>query len=114
MAHVRAQTIAARISPKVRQPGQPRFSRAATSIAASAKGSAKTVCEKRTKLPHCRSDDRGWRMEDGKDTSVRVFTKFVRFDNHIGNHAANGLPCGVEVLMLRCVDVTAVQRIIQP
>ena len=46
------QTIAARISPNVRQPGQPRLSRAATIIAASANGSAKTVCEKRTNEPH--------------------------------------------------------------
>ncbi len=52
IAHVRAQTIAARISPKVRQPGQPRCARAATTIAASANGSAKTVCEKRTNEPH--------------------------------------------------------------
>ena len=52
MAQVRAQTIAARIRPKVRQPGQPRLSRAATAIAASANGSAKTVCEKRTNEAH--------------------------------------------------------------
>ena len=52
IAQVRAQTIAARISPNVRQPGQPRLSRAATAIAASANGSAKTVCEKRTNEPH--------------------------------------------------------------
>ena len=52
MAQVRAQTIAARISPKILQPGQPRLSRAATIIAASANGSAKTVCEKRTNEPH--------------------------------------------------------------
>ena len=52
IAHVRAQIIAARISPKIFQPGQPRFSRAATSIAASANGSAKTVCEKRTNEAH--------------------------------------------------------------
>jgi cation transport regulator ChaC len=41
IAQVRAQTMAARIRPKVRQPGQPRCSRAATIIAASAKGSAR-------------------------------------------------------------------------
>src|SRR5688500_12264826 len=52
MAQVRAQTIAATINAKVRQPGQPRLSRAATAIAASAKGSAKSVCEKRTKESH--------------------------------------------------------------
>src|SRR5262245_50111192 len=52
IAHVRAQTIAARINPNVRQPGQPRSSRDATSMAASANGSAKIVCEKRTKPPH--------------------------------------------------------------
>jgi hypothetical protein len=52
IAHVRAQIIATRISPNVLPPGQPRFSRAATSIAASANGSAKTVCEKRTKEAH--------------------------------------------------------------
>jgi hypothetical protein len=52
IAHVRAQTIAARISPNVRQPGQPRWLRAATSIAASANGSAKIVCEKRTNEAH--------------------------------------------------------------
>ena len=52
MAQVRAQTIAARISPKVFQPGQPRLSRAATTMAASANGSAKTVCENRTNEPH--------------------------------------------------------------
>ena len=52
IAQVRAQTIAARISPKVRQPGQPRLSRAATIIAASANGRAKTVCENRTNEAH--------------------------------------------------------------
>src|SRR5262249_4334827 len=39
IAQVRAETIAARMSRKALQPGQPRFSRAATSIAASANGS---------------------------------------------------------------------------
>ena len=58
MAQVRAQTIAARISPKVRQPGQPRWSRAATTIAASANGRAKTVCEKRTNEAHFFSEDK--------------------------------------------------------
>ena len=43
MAQLRAQTMAARMRPNVRQPGQPRWSRAATAIAARAKGSAKTV-----------------------------------------------------------------------
>ena len=52
MAQVRAQTIAARTSPNIRQPGQPRLSRAATAIAASANGRAKTVCGKRTKEAH--------------------------------------------------------------
>src|SRR5258706_14638542 len=45
MAQVRAQTIAARMSPNVRQPGQPRSARAATTIEASANGKAKTVCD---------------------------------------------------------------------
>ena len=52
IAHVRAQTIAVKISRNVLQPGQPRLSRAATIIAASANGSANTVCEKRTNEPH--------------------------------------------------------------
>src|ERR1017187_546397 len=52
IAQVRAQTMAARISPNVFQPGQPRLSRAATAMAASAKGRAKAVCEKRTKEAH--------------------------------------------------------------
>jgi hypothetical protein len=52
IAQVRAQTIAATINPNVCQPGQPRFSRAATAIAANANGSAKIVCEKRTKESH--------------------------------------------------------------
>ena len=52
MAQVRAQTMAARISPKILQPGQPRLSRAATAIAASANGRAKTVCGKRTNEAH--------------------------------------------------------------
>src|SRR5437867_12187140 len=52
IAQVRAQTNAARIKPKVRQPGQPRWSRAATAMEASAKGSAKTVWESLTKEAH--------------------------------------------------------------
>src|SRR5213594_394327 len=52
IAHVRAQTIAKRMSPNVRQPGQPLRSRAATTIDARAKGRAKTVWENLTKLPH--------------------------------------------------------------
>src|ERR1044071_9469243 len=40
------------MSPKVRQPGQPRLSRAATTIEASAKGKAKTVWLRRTKEAH--------------------------------------------------------------
>jgi hypothetical protein len=63
IAQVRAQTIAAKISPKVFQPGQPRFARAATSIAASANGNAKTVCEKRTKPPHLPKAEQ---MADGR------------------------------------------------
>ena len=55
MAQVRAHIIAARINPKILPPGQPRFSRAATSIAAKAKGRANTVWEKRTNSPHLRS-----------------------------------------------------------
>src|SRR5208282_4758248 len=70
MAQVRAQTIAARIRPKIFQPGQPRLSRAATNIAASANGSAKTVCEKRTNPPHFRSEDRGLKMDDGVLSAV--------------------------------------------
>src|SRR5213592_4047343 len=52
IAQVRAQTKAARIKPKVRQPGQPRWSRAATTMEASAKGSAKTVWDSLTKEAH--------------------------------------------------------------
>src|SRR5579859_2081467 len=114
MAQVRAQTMAARISRNFSQPGQPRLSRAATIIAASANGSAKTVCGKRTKLPHFRSEDRGWKIESGKDNSVYFQAKIIGFDNHVGNHAADGLPCRVELLMLRRRDVTAIQCIIQP
>src|SRR5690349_13669241 len=52
IAQVRAQTIAARISPKVRQPGQPRSARAATTMEANANGSAKTVCDDLPKPAH--------------------------------------------------------------
>src|SRR6266446_1271790 len=52
IAQVRAQTMAARIKPKVRQPGQPRWSRAETTMEASAKGRAKMVCESLTKEAH--------------------------------------------------------------
>src|SRR5437870_832923 len=69
IAHVRAHTMAARISPNFRQPGQPRFSRAATAIAARANGSAKAVCEKRTKEAHrpanAHSADSGCWVEEG-------------------------------------------------
>src|SRR5687767_13890909 len=54
MAHVRAHTMAATIKTNGRQPGQPRVSRAATTIAARANGKAKTVCENFTKAPHLR------------------------------------------------------------
>src|SRR5947207_628484 len=43
MAQVRAETIAPRIRPTIFSPGQPCSSRAATTIAASANGRAKTV-----------------------------------------------------------------------
>src|SRR5665213_446982 len=52
MAQVRAQTIDARISKNILQPGQPRLSRAATAIEAMAKGRAKTVCESLIKSNH--------------------------------------------------------------
>src|SRR5215213_7296213 len=55
MAQVRAQTMAARIRPNLFQPGHPRFSRAASAIAAKANGSANIVCEKRTNSPHLRT-----------------------------------------------------------
>src|SRR5215471_7090747 len=54
MAQVRPQTMAARINPNLRHPGQPRFSRAATAMAARAKGKAKRVCEKRMNEAHLR------------------------------------------------------------
>ena len=44
--------MAAMINPKVRHPGQPWFARAATAIAARAKGKAKTVWENRMNEPH--------------------------------------------------------------
>jgi hypothetical protein len=43
MAHVLALTIASSMKINVRHPGQPRLSLAATAMAASAIGSAKTV-----------------------------------------------------------------------
>src|SRR5664279_3013660 len=52
IAQVRAQTMAARIRPNVRQPGHPRLPRAATAIAANAKGKAKAVWENRTNEAH--------------------------------------------------------------
>src|SRR2546429_2889213 len=52
IAQVRAQSIAARIRPNVRQPGQPRWSRAATTMEARANGSAKTVWENLTNEAH--------------------------------------------------------------
>src|SRR5271154_2644618 len=69
MAQVRAQTIAATMRPKVFQPGQPWRSRAATTIAASANGSAKTGWKSFTKEAHLGSWEKGeegewrWRME---------------------------------------------------
>src|SRR3954465_9907871 len=54
MAHVRALTMAAMIKPNVDQPGQPSFSREATTMAATAKGRAKIVCENFTNSPHLR------------------------------------------------------------
>ncbi len=54
IAAVRAHTIAARISRKIRQPGHPRLAFAATTIDASANGSANTVCEKRTNSKYFR------------------------------------------------------------
>jgi hypothetical protein len=52
MAQVLAQTIAARTKPNVRNPGHPRFCRAAIAIAANANGSANTVWLNLTKEPH--------------------------------------------------------------
>src|SRR5689334_1259501 len=52
IAHVRAQTMQARMSPNFLQPGQPRLSLAATTIAARANGSAKIVCENFTNSAH--------------------------------------------------------------
>jgi len=45
IAQVRAQTIAVTMSASLGQPGHPRFSRAATAMAARAKGMAKRVWE---------------------------------------------------------------------
>jgi hypothetical protein len=47
IAAVRAKTMQSRINPKIRHPGNPS---AATTIAPSAKGRAKTVCENRMKV----------------------------------------------------------------
>src|SRR5208283_5727832 len=55
MAQVRAQTIAARMSKKILQPGQPRLSRAATAIEARAKGKAKMVWGNLMNSDHFRS-----------------------------------------------------------
>src|SRR5213593_360738 len=55
IAHVRAQTIAARMSRNVFSPGQPRLSRAAMAIEASANGRANRVWEILTNSPHLRS-----------------------------------------------------------
>src|SRR5688572_26907005 len=52
IAHVRAQKTAATMRKNKRHPGQPRWSRAATAIEASAKGSAKTVWEIFTNSAH--------------------------------------------------------------
>jgi hypothetical protein len=41
-------------------------------MAASANGSAKIVCEKRTKLPHFCKEDRGRRIEDGMWGKARM------------------------------------------
>src|SRR4051794_11019908 len=54
MAQVRALTMAPRIKPNVDQPGQPSFSRDATTMAATAKGRAKIVWENLTNSPHLR------------------------------------------------------------
>ena len=53
-------------------------------------------------------------MASGKDISIHVFAEVVGFDNHIVDHPADGLPCGIKVSMLFRLDVTAVERIIQP
>src|SRR6202453_1786099 len=55
MAQERADTMDARMSRKTLVPGQPRWSRAATAIDASAKGNAKTVWENLTNSPHFRT-----------------------------------------------------------
>src|SRR5689334_16635553 len=52
IAQVRAVSTAPTMRRNNRQPGQPRVSRAATVIEASANGSAKTVCESLTNSPH--------------------------------------------------------------
>lgn len=47
---------------------------------------------------HLGGEDRGWRMEDGKDTSGCVSAEVIGFDNHIVNHAADGLPGQIKFL----------------
>ena len=59
IAAVRAQTMAARVKMKIRQPGQPPPSRDATAMLASANGNAKTVCEKRTNAKYFRTETIG-------------------------------------------------------
>src|SRR5258706_4887393 len=54
IGQVRAQIIAARMSPNFFQPGHPRFSRAATAMEASANGRAKTVWLNFTNSAHFR------------------------------------------------------------
>jgi hypothetical protein len=74
IAQVRAQTMAARINPKVFHPGQPRLSRAATTIEAKANGRAKTVWDSFTKAAYFeaafQSENGEWLMEDGKDIEI--------------------------------------------
>jgi hypothetical protein len=60
IAHVRAKTIASKISTNKRKPGQPRFSRAASIMAIRAKGSAKTVCAILTNAPQVRTLCQHW------------------------------------------------------
>ena len=91
MAQVRAQTMAKRIRPKVFPPGHPRFSRAATSMAANANGSAKIVWEKRTKAPHFCRADMGFRLEDAKAISVRAMNEVASQTASPGDHGFFGL-----------------------
>lgn len=53
-------------------------------------------------------------MEDGNDTSMRVSAKIPGSGDHIGNHAAYGLPRGVKFLVLGWLDVLTIQRVIEP